>query len=194
MALSNKTGKTFLSKPPYMKPVVDSKTGFMSMNWRVWFDSLQRRLGDTYSSSLSNLEDSGIDNANSLADLKQSVTVIDDNVDKIDVRTTKLEKEMSEVINQQDSDHEDIVTNGQSIALINNNINTINNEITDINSDITTIQQNIVDINNVLNKVPTVTSLPSGSSWAGKFVVYNNQLCFSFNGTSWVAVSTQAVT
>lgn len=195
MALSSKTnGKTFLSQPPYNKPVIDSSTGFMSMSWRVWFDSLKKRLGDTYSSSLSDLEDSGAQNATSLSELKQSVVTIDDNVDKIDTRTTSLEKDMKTVVNQQDIDHESIVANAQTITEIKNSIKSIDSDIATIDEDIDGVKQSINNINNVLNKVSTVSSLPSGSNFRGTFVVYNNQLCFSFDGTNWVAVSTQAVT
>lgn len=194
MAISDKNTGTYLSQPPYGKPVVDPSTGFMSMAWRIWHDALKRRLGNTYSNSISDLQDSGVDNANNLNDLKTSVSIIDDNLDKVDSRTTVNEKDIKDLKNQQDIDHENIVTNGQVINEVKNSVSSMDTEVKEIQQDITIINNNINSINQVLNKVSTVSSLPTGSQYKGTFVIYNSQLCFSFDGNNWVAVTTQAVT
>lgn len=176
--MAKKDGKTFLSRPPTHRPIADiSKNGFCSLDWIQFFDLLVLRVGGTYAKSSKNIEDSNIENAETINDLKKSLEIIDKNIKNISGFVDENKEEIEKLINQSKIDHESIVTSAQKIQAIEE-------EIVLINKMIELLSEKLENVNEKLNKIEVVSSLPnvSDDEYNNKIIEYNNELYYKLLG------------
>lgn len=179
--MANKDNKTFLPRPPFHRPISNKdRNNLVSTDWNHWFDLLRLRVGGTYANSSKDLEDSNISNAENLQDLKNSVEVIDKNVNKISTTMTEVEEKVRKLINETDIDHETIVTAAKKIEALELDVNNIKEE-----------QNNIKEEIQNARKIEVVASLPSISDekYDNTIVDFNNELYYKIKGGACVKIA-----
>lgn len=177
-----------LSQPPFNRQMYNVNNGYLDLAWQQWFNKLYKRVGGVKASSNSDLQDNSAENSNDIQSLKNNVQTNIDNIKKLDDRLTPAEKTLASVVNQQDIDHENLVTAGQAINSLNNKVSNNTNSIESINKEISSISS---DITNLKQKkaFSQVSSLPQGPSYANTLVFYSGSMCYTLNGTDYFKIS-----
>lgn len=153
--------QSYIAPPPFHTQVVDPSSGFMTLDWRRCFNQLYVRVGGAVSTTANNVEASGIENASTLTEVKESVKIVEEKADDTAKTLTELSSKVQQVIDSTNTDHESIVTliqqyrdlkadvdtlkednekNKTSISSINSQINTINDNYNSLNLRVTALE------------------------------------------------------
>lgn len=177
-----------LSQPPFNRQMYNVNNSYMDLAWQQWFNRLYKRVGGIKASSNSDLQDNSAENSNDISSLKQNVQTNIDNISKLDTRLSEAESTLSSVENQQDIDHESIVTAGQLISQLTLKVDTNTQNIATNTQNISTNTQDITNLKQ-RKAFSQVSSLPTGSNYANTLVFYSGNMCYTLNGTDYFKIS-----